>query len=331
MLRDPIGGAAVNLTPSKKPQDIYQTVADRLIAKLKESKDPWAIMWLAFRINRKLTKRPVMVVPYGGTRHSARDYLVEGVQERITAGEPNLFGDDKELFLACNFLSGLVWEAIGETVVAARDAMEWLQEVSKIVSKEEKPLNWTSPTGFKIQQAYRETESRRIATQISGSILKLNLKEDLSEFFKALNADRVARGEKPYKDLKALNVARRKKKQKPLPESELDKKSQAQGISPNFVHSLDAAALMFTVDACLACNVDSFGMVHDSYATLAADTDTLRDCLRQSFCQMYQMDVLEEFRREIQGGLPKDVELPPLPQKGTLDINLVLKSDFFFA
>lgn len=292
MLRDPVGGAAVNLTPSKQPQDIYQTVADRLIAKLKLSSDPWAPVWLGFGINRKLTKRPVMVVPYGGTRHSARDYIVEGVQERIRDGEPNMFGDDKELFLACNFLSGLVWEAISETVVAARDAMEWLQKVSRIVSHEEKPLNWTAPTGFKVQQAYPETKINRVSTQIAGSILKLNLREELNT---------------------------------------LDKRSQAQGISPNFVHSLDAAALMFTVDACLACGLESFGMVHDSYATVAADTDTLRECLRQSFCQMYQLDVLAAFRDEIQEGLPDGVELPPLPSKGTLDISLVLKSDFFFA
>ncbi len=292
MLRDPIGGAAVNLTPSKVPQDIYQTVLDRVIVKLKVSKDPLATSWLGFGLTRKETKRPVMVVPYGGTRHSARDYLVEAVQKRIHEGEPNVFGDDKELFAHCNFLSGLVWEAISETVVAARDAMEWLQKVAKVVSQEEKPLNWTAPTGFKVQQAYPETKTRRVDTKIGGSIIKLNLREDLPS---------------------------------------LDKRSQAQGISPNFVHSLDAAALMFTVDACLACNVDSFGMVHDSYATLATDTDTLRECLRQSFYQMYQIDVLEAFKKEIEEGLPEGVKLPPLPAKGTLDISLVLKSDFFFA
>ena len=32
-----------------------------------------------------------------------------------------LFGSDKELFKACTWLSGVVWESIGEVVVAARD------------------------------------------------------------------------------------------------------------------------------------------------------------------------------------------------------------------
>ena len=36
MLRDPIGGNAVNLIPTDKPQDIYQEVCDRVIEKLKK-------------------------------------------------------------------------------------------------------------------------------------------------------------------------------------------------------------------------------------------------------------------------------------------------------
>ena len=291
MLRDPVGGKAVNLTPSDKPSDIYQTVADKTIEKLKKMINPYARLWLTFGITRKLTKRPVMVVPYGGTRHSCKDYIIAYVKETL-AGQPGPFGDEKETFKACLFLSEVVWEAIGETVIAARDAMGWLQKVSQIVSQEEKPINWTSPSGFKVLQAYPNTALRRVKTMISGRIVKMYLSEELPT---------------------------------------IDKREQAQGISPNFVHSLDAAALTYTVDAAVSCGIDSFAMIHDSYGTLAADTDTLRECLRQAFCQMYQFDVLQSFATEVQAGLPKGVELPPLPAKGSLDINLVLKSDFFFA
>ncbi len=298
MLRDPIGGAAVNLTPSDKPQDIYQTVADRLIEKLKADGCAMALAWLAFGITRKITKRPVMVVPYGGTRHSCRDYIIAAAKEHMlgirSSGSAmgDVFRTESELFAASNYLAGLLWDAIGETVVAARDAMDWLQKVSQVVSKEDKPLNWTAPSGFKVQQNYPNVKSRTVKTQIAGALVYMNLREDLDS---------------------------------------LDKRRQAQGISPNFVHSLDAAALTFTVDAAAACGIEAFSMIHDSYGTLAADTDTLRECLRQAFCQMYQFDVLENFRNEIQAGLPDGVELPPLPKKGSLDINQVLQSDFFFA
>lgn len=289
MLRDPIGGAATNLTPADKPRDIYQTVADRVIEKLTADGSELAQKWLAFGITRKTTKRPVMVVPYGGTRHSCRDYIIQYVKEQK---RPHPFGDDKGLFKAGLWLSKFVWDGISETVVAARDAMGWLQQVSRVVSKEAKPLNWTVPTGFPVQQAYYDVESYRVETTIAGSIIKLHLNKDIED---------------------------------------LDKRRQAQGVSPNFVHSLDAAALVFTVDMCLDCEIESFAMIHDSYATHAADTDTLRGCLRAAFCGLYQTDVLKAFRDEIQNGLPAGVELPPLPPQGTLDINQVLKSDFFFA
>ncbi len=293
MLRDPVGGAAVNLIPSLKPSDIYQTVCDKLIEKLKDDGSLEAQRWLTFGITRKTTKRPVMVVPYGGTRHSGRAYVWEHVMERIDRDKNcNLWGDQKAIKAACNFLAGLLWDAIRETVVAARDAMDWLQKVSQVVSKEDKPLNWTAPSGFKVQQAYPNTESRLIKTTIAGQAVKLNLQVELIT---------------------------------------LDKRRQSRGISPNFVHSLDAAALVYTVNSAEECGIDSFAMIHDSYGTLAPDTDTLRECLRQSFCQMYQFDVLQSFADEIQKGLPEGVKLPPLPKKGTLDINQVLKSDFFFA
>ena len=68
MLRCKIGGKATNLMHTKEPQDIYQDVADcvlREVRKEMEDGDEMAEKWLnSGLINRKMTKRPVMVVPY---------------------------------------------------------------------------------------------------------------------------------------------------------------------------------------------------------------------------------------------------------------------------
>ena len=67
MLRDTIGGKATNLTPEDVPQDIYQMVADVVLKKVKEDAQhgvPYSKEWVSFGIDRKITKRPVMVVPY---------------------------------------------------------------------------------------------------------------------------------------------------------------------------------------------------------------------------------------------------------------------------
>lgn len=100
MLRDPVGGAAVNLVPSLKPQDIYQRVADRVIERLKEhetleDENTWIAQgWLSYGIDRKTTKRPVMVLPYGGTFKSCLDYVRESVRDRFESRpQINPFGE----------------------------------------------------------------------------------------------------------------------------------------------------------------------------------------------------------------------------------------------
>ena len=75
LLRDEVGGAATNLVPAPVPADIYREVAKRAEEILSEvgEDDPnfWmAQSWLVFGIDRKITKRSVMTLPYGVTYRS---------------------------------------------------------------------------------------------------------------------------------------------------------------------------------------------------------------------------------------------------------------------
>jgi DNA-directed RNA polymerase len=298
MLRDPIGGAATNLVPSSTPADIYQRVADRVIEKMQALRsDPahmlYATGWLAFGIDRKITKRPVMVLPYGGTRMAAIHYIRDEVRTRIRAGQENPFGD--QLPRAEVWLSGLVWQAIGEVVVAARAAMDWLQQVARVAASANQALTWTAPSGFIAHQSYLDVTQRRIRTRSRGEFLKL------TDYTETQRLDRVR---------------------------------QANGISPNFVHSMDAAVMMLTIEQAVAAGVSQFAMIHDSYGTVAADTDTLAHTLRRAFVDMYENhDVLAEFAASVSARLPdkERLLLPSLPSKGNLDLQSVLTSDYFFA
>jgi DNA-directed RNA polymerase len=290
MLRDPIGGAAVNLVPGELPADIYQRVADRVIEKLKEEGDEWVPRgWLDFGINRKTTKRPVMVLPYGGTFKSCMEYVREAVGEQINDGKENPFGD--ELGKATATLARNVWDSIGDVVVAARTAMDWFQKCARVAAKAGVPLIWTTPSGFPVFQSYMDTTSRRVKTRLQGSLVFLSLSEDTDK---------------------------------------IDAGRQALAVSPNAVHSLDASAMVLTINLCLDNAVEQFAMVHDSYGTVAADMDMLAACLRHAFVDMYvEHDVLAEFL----AGLPEEVraQCPPPPPKGSLDIRKVIDSEFFFA
>lgn len=319
ILRDKVGGFAVNLLPAAKPQDIYQIVADKVIEKLKaDAADPAkdaivttkegkafynpaksAAILLDMGINRKTTKRQVMVLPYGGTRESCREYSEEWVKDTIRNGYPQL-PEDVSIRGLSFYLSTYVWDAIGETVIAARDAMKYLQDMAGVMNKLDLPIKWTTPAGFPVVQKYMDKKARRIETKIGDKIIKLSIDE---------------------------------------PSDSLDKPKQKSAISPNYVHSLDAAALMKTVNGCLAQDIGNFAMIHDSYGTHAADSVALAATLRRTFVEMFGgegVNLLEQWKNEVLASVPEPLlaelpDLPVLPATGDLDVGEVAHSLFFFA
>lgn len=299
MLRDPVGGASVNLIPSETPNDIYAEVADRATETLKQmASDPTnekahlAAKLLRYGIDRTIAKRPVMILPYGGKISSCMDY----VAAELKSSHPE-FLKDPDFVEAAKLAGTTIWYSIGDTVKAAREAMDWLRKVALIASKENLPITWTTPSGFTVLQAYPDLKERRVFTTLMGSTIVISLKEK--------NKDK------------------------------LDKNKQCNGISPNFVHSMDAAALHLFVDkAYREHGIESFGMVHDSYAVLPSDASKAAKCLREVFVDMYtKHDVLNEFREEVMEMIPEEKHhlIPEVPPKGNLDINLVLESKYFFA
>ena len=305
MLRDEVGAEAVNLIPAEKPRDIYQQVCHIVLEKLEEhatepEEYPYANGWLDLEPDRKMTKRQVMTLPYGSTKHSCReytmDYLIERFQSLRSANSHYVTPwPEDEMFEAVSYAADLIWDSIGEVVIGARQAMAWLQKYAKIVAKQGFPITWTTPAGFPVWQAYPEMKALRVETKLGDGMVKLTLREE--------------------KDT-------------------INRSKMAQGIAPNFVHSMDAAHLMLSVKYAWAEGLEHFAMIHDSFATHACDTETLSACLRNAFVDMYSChDVLSEFREDMIRMLP-DSEIKKLPgdlTKSDLDLNVVKESLFFFA
>ena len=129
MLRSSTTGKEVNLIPDDEPQDIYQKVADRVTEKLGRWMTRLAKLWLEFGVKRGCTKRPCMVLPYGGKQYSFSDFVMDYIVEQKEKGNMHPFGDDA--FKASTFLAKVIWDSIGEIVHAATDAMAWLQKASR--------------------------------------------------------------------------------------------------------------------------------------------------------------------------------------------------------
>lgn len=186
-----------------------------------------------------------------------------------------------------------MWEAIGEVVKAAKDAMKFLSTCAKDVSKVGLPVNWRLPDGFYVEQRYYEMKYRRVQTVVDGQIIRPALSYETDK---------------------------------------IDKRAMSNGVAPNFVHSLDGCALRGYVNLAAYNGVRHFSLVHDSYGTVAADVEMMQRCIRASFVDLYQShDPLKLFREDVAALVDHPEKLPTIPETGDLDLTLVEQSDFFFA
>ncbi len=289
MARDAVGAASVNLLPSDKPRDIYQEVADTLTEKLKDSTSMYSMAWLDETnggLPRSLTKRPVMILPYGGTRNAYVRYIMDWVRSE---GNGTFEGDE---WNASVWLAQPMWDAVNDKVPEAMRVMEWIKENAKVAAKTGKPLFWRTPAGFIVRHFYGQVETKRFKTLMDGQSLHLRVRH--------YNTD-------------------------------LDTRAVGQGIAPNFVHSMDAASLMIAMRYSFYSGVKDLTVIHDSFGTVAADMWTLQKCITEAFVDTYSEDVLQQFQDACREVAEPDAKLPEPFRKGSLDLEEVHKSLYFFS
>lgn len=293
ILRDEEGGEAVNLLPNEERQDIYQRVADVMNTKLAHMDDDIAKQWVG-KVDRGLIKRNVMTMPYSATLMGMRDQLLDTFKEYQEKGKniPEMEDPNEH----AGYLSKLSNESIGDVVKGASTVMDYLQEVAAVANKDKLPLIWQTPVGFPVRQEYKEPNMKRIDTYLHGK----------------------------FKITSSLCVN----------EKGINKRRQVSGVSPNFVHSMDAAMLVRTVVGMQRNNVTSLAMVHDSYGTHASDIPLLNEVLRSAFVEVHtESNTLKNLVNNVQDHLKPELIslLPQPPETGSLDLETVKSSEFFFS
>ncbi|XXQ32491.1 DNA-directed RNA polymerase [Plasmodiophora brassicae] len=103
---------------------------------------------------------------------------------------------------------------------------------------------------------------------------------------------------------------------------------QRSAFPPNYVHSLDATHMMMTALRCHDAGV-AFAAVHDSYWTHAATVARMNKELRDQFVALHNQPLLENLAADFAMRYPM-CEFKALPKRGTLDLNDVLNSQYFF-
>lgn len=325
MLRDEVGAKAVNLKPSDAPQDIYGAVAQVVISKNALYMDAeegmtftsgsltlsgsdlraMASAWDSVGITRGLTKKPVMTLPYGSTRLTCRDsvidYIVDleekeaqmAVAEGRAANRVHPFDDNGDLTpaKAYNYMTALIWPSISEVVKAPVVAMQMIRKLARFAAKRNEGLEYTLPTGFILKQKIMATEMLRVRTCLMGDIkMSLQVETDI-----------------------------------------VDETAMMGAAAPNFVHGHDASHLILTVCHLVDEGVTSIAVIHDSFGTHADNTAKLRHALKSEMVGMYsEGNALQKLLDEHEDRWMVDTGIE-VPEQGSFDLNEIMDSDYCFA
>ena len=319
MMRAPAREASlVNLTPCDAPQDVYQEVADLVKEKidaevnspgLNDRDRQCARMWLDHGITRSEVKRNVMTYSYGSTidgmTDQLREDLMEKYQRQIRQGKRDVhpFGAD-EGFRASWYLANHVFHTVEDVMPSAAVAMRFIRKLTSVVTSENKPLRWTTPTGLPWVNRYHEPKRRTVRLRLHTVGVSLPKTVEHTDGYETKIGEEAARD--------ALD-----------------------GAAPNFVHALDAAHLMLTVNAAAAAGITNVATVHDSYSCLPSQAARFRWIIRERFVWMYRKhDVLQEVYDRAFADLSdpnNKLKLPAVPKSGPLDIEAVRDAEFAFA
>lgn len=318
MLRDPVGAAAVNLTSapsSAVPSDIYGECATLVLSNMEKdlendqvldgsatrvSTDEERVLmrvWMQkLKVDRKLCKRSTMIIPYGGQKTSCLADVKEILAEKLEKLDKAgtpIEWTSLQRKQAAFIIHHYVWAALDVIVVAARKAMRFLSRCATVNVRHNRGFYWTTPVGFVAYQDYKDPRQVTVQTKINGRMMV------------------------KYSE----------------PGDDVHKARMRNAFPPNYVHSLDAAHLVTTVNKALDVGIDQFGLVHDSYAVPAGQTELFHKLIRESFVGQYNKELLYRLLLEFKGQFPEQAdEYPDLAEvePGPFNIDEVLYATYFF-
>ncbi len=330
LMRDEGLAKATNVLPNDFPRDIYSEVAravrQRMLQPIKgkattrktreDNTGPVTntgviefLQKFDHLIDRSLAKSVVMIIPYGAGQENYQQNIYKKLSAKILPKKVNngyQSNDYAKWIMA--WLDHHPWEPKKTRTYKSNDPMtrlvhrlnDWLKEVcayhlayhfNQAVQEEYPTINDFKKRLRKSIQPLCEHNVPALWVSPSGlPVLQ--------------NAFRV---DPHIKEVKAEAITAIRFRLKQI-SNDVSITNQSTGILPNFIHSLDAAHLVKTMNLAQACNITHLSTVHDSYATHACYIDRLGDCIRDAFCEIYppDQDRLENLERWCEALLQKN-------------------------
>ena len=151
LARDKTTAKMVNVLPSDRPQDAYKVIAEEAKPNCPAAIQP--------HMDRKVTKRTVMTVPYNAKPFSNRSYIRDALREK---GVEITKEDLTETVSA-------VRAAMHKLVPGPMKVMDWIEkEVAKAIKRGANHLTWTTPSGFVVYQKLNKSNTQRVKLNLFG-------------------------------------------------------------------------------------------------------------------------------------------------------------------
>lgn len=329
----------VNLVPRDTVGDIYNVVADVARPALEGASDEGCVFSkriIELGFGRNTCKRNVMTYFYGSERYGMRDqhmkdtmrpladevamgkldahpyaFEVEKVDEET--GEVTTRLDDG--FGCANTLATHIYDAVITAAPKADEAAAWIRDVAGVLAHEGKSMIWRTPTGMPVVHRYSEYTSKEVNLWLHDRKVMVPKGWDKTD--------------SEGKILSRVQVLIRE-----APTQRVAKKRMRSASSPNVIHSMDGSHLQRTVAVAKEQGIEHFFMIHDSFGTHLGNMGKLSRIVRQALVDTYAdycpLKSIDDYARSVLSdeGIAK---LPPLPAKGSLDLELVKSADYAFA
>jgi DNA-directed RNA polymerase len=293
MSKDKQAGTLVSLVPTDIQKDFYVAVAKELITTMPE--------WFEERqipmkhIRKGIAKRGSMTRAYSaGKQRIAKNMYDDCHMEGFTV-KYSITEDD------CNKLANNLIQAINTVCAGPLKTTKYLQKIAEHeLNSGRNQLTWHTPSGFPV-------------------VYKANLQHERKQ-------RGTIKGIQGNKDGRVMHVVKVDVLNKETNEKVPCRRSFASGISPNVVHSYDAAHMANTITSFNG----SFGAVHDSFSTHASEVDFLQEVTKMSFIAQYDV---ENFFDVLQDTLMLNRETFTFqqPELGNLELFEVTNSKYFFC
>lgn len=207
---------------------------------------------------RKIVKRNVMTLPYGGTPYGLGEQQIDDAKKHkidllqyMEHGWGSLMGR-------------IVYSSCQSSIEKPMQLLELFEKAGEIAEKEGRYLSWIVPkTNFPVVQHYTKGVVKKVWVQYGppyGERLSTNY----------------------YQNTLQLKVSF-------VEETEPSKGKQRQAASPNAIHSLDGAHLSMTV-----VNADfTVTTIHDSFGCLPSRMEDLFRIVREQFVELYDINPID--------------------------------------